>query len=84
MGGVWVKRVARWSEGADGRIGVREKGRKTGRRRSDAFYFCYSTGSAACTLPFPAEFRDPRCAVTGIYCGHPQGCIYIHKHNGAS
>lgn len=28
------------------------------------------------------EFRGS--AVAGIYCDHPQGCIYIHKHNGAS
>lgn len=48
------------------------------------FIFVVAAGSAACTRPFPAEFRDPRAAVAGIYCGHPQGCIYIHKHNGAS
>lgn len=31
-----------------------------------------------------SRIQTSAAAVAGVYCGHPQGCIYIHKHNGAS
>lgn len=65
-------------EGGRGR-----EGRKTGRRRGDR-PFIFVVPRAARRVYSRGWARIQGSAVAGIYCDHPQGCIYIHKHNGAS